>query len=113
MNYLKYFNCQKYDRENYNCWNFVQDVFKDIHNIELPNLPIMTDDESVTFLKSNIKYKIIDKPQIGTLIFVQTGRINHVGYCISNKQFIHKNKLGACIQDIPPKAIFYEVLIND
>ena len=113
MKYLKYFQSQKYNREDNNCWTFVRDIFLDEQGKELPALPIMTDEESVTFLQSNINYKILQEPQKGCLIFFQVGKINHVGYCINNKEFIHKNKLGINIDKIMPRAIFYEVIIDD
>lgn len=113
MKYLKYFQSQKYDREKYNCWDFVRDIFKDEQGKELPALPIMTDEESVTFLQSNINYKILQEPKKGCLIFFQVGKINHVGYCINNKEFIHNGNIGITIQKIPKKAIFYEVIIDD
>ena len=110
MKYFNYFKNTKYNREENNCWTFVRDIFKNEQGIYLPELPIMTDLESVTFLKSNIKYKVIDKPREGILIFFNIGRITHIGYCINEKEFIHKNKIGAAIEKIPNKAIFYEVL---
>jgi cell wall-associated NlpC family hydrolase len=113
MKYLKYFQSQKYNREQNNCWDFVRKIYKDEQGKELPELPIMTDEESVTFLKSNINYKVIQEPKEGCLIFFQIGKINHIGYCINKKEFIHKNKIGANIERIPKKAIFYEVIIND
>ena len=112
MDLLKYFRVQKYNRDNYNCWDFVRDIYKEEHNITLPELPIMTDQASVTFLRSNINYKIVDKAYKGCLIFFHAKGINHVGYAINEKEFVHKNEQSSTVDKIPQSAIIYEVL-ND
>lgn len=64
MNYQKYFSDYKYQYGSNDCWTFVQQVYKDEHNRELPDYPICaTKPEIASFLTSNIDYEIVDKAE--------------------------------------------------
>lgn len=110
MNYIRYFQKYKYQREIDDCWTLVQEIFKDEQDIILPDCPIMTDyTEFAGYLKSNLKYKQIDKPHKGCLIYLHYGEINHAGYAISDKKFIHRTKSNVEVTNIPAKALIYEI----
>ena len=61
MDYLKYFKNDRYQKSKNDCWTLLQDIFKDEHGIELPDIPILEDEES--FVRENIKHRKIEKPQ--------------------------------------------------
>ena len=111
MNYVKYFQSPKYEYDINDCWTFLQEVFKDEHNFELPAHPIMTDkSEIASYLKSNIPYKIMEKAEKGCIVYFIRGNMHHAGYAIDSKKFIHKTLQRVEVSDIPPDAIIYKVL---
>lgn len=112
MNYLKYFQSPKYNRENYNCWDFVRQIFRNEHGLELPDLPIMTDTESISYLKSNIEYREITEPKAGCIVLFYCSGKGHAGYAINYKEFIHLTYKNPQITRIPKNVSLYEVL-ND
>lgn len=110
MDYLKYFQNNKYQLGKYDCWTFVQQVFKEEQNITLPDVPVF-DSSNESFLKGNIRHNWLDKPCKGCLVFVKTNKLNHVGYAISEKEYMHKtSRTGVIVSKIPQNAEFYEVL---
>ena len=55
MNYLKYFQNDRYKKGENDCWTLVQDIFSDEKGIMLPDCPIMTDYSPFeSKLKSNL-----------------------------------------------------------
>lgn len=111
MNYLKYFQNSKYKLGEYDCWTFVQDVFLNEQGIKLPDVPVFDDPENESRLKANIKHKQLDKPEKGCLVFVPTKLYGHVGYAISEKEYMHKtSKTGVQISLIPKTAEFFKIL---
>lgn len=111
MNYVKYFQNTKYERDKNDCWTFLQQVFYDEEGIKLPNHPIMTDkSEIATHLISNIPYKIVEKAHKGCVIYYHNGGTHHAGYALNDKKYIHKTKQRVEISKIPENAIIYEVL---
>lgn len=109
MNYQKYMVNNKYDLGNNDCWTLMQDIFKDEHDLELPDLPIF-DAPDVNYLKTNVKHKKVDNAQKGCLVHVWNKKIQHVGYAINSKQYIHKTYTGVIVAVIPKNAYIYEVL---
>ena len=115
MNYLKYFKNNKYIKGQNDCWTLVQDIYKDEHNIQLPDCPIFdSPDLWADYLKtkSNVPYRIVEKPFNGCLIHFEHLGIEHIGYALNEKEYIHKTFNDVKISKIPNKAIIYEVL-ND
>ena len=111
MNYIKYFQNSRYQKGTNDCWTLVQDIFLDEKGIKLPDCPIMTDYSPFeTKLKSNFKYSILDKAKVGCLIHYRNGKIEHIGYALNEKQYIHKTFSRVEVSNIPEKAIIYEVL---
>ena len=110
MDYLKYFKNGKYQKFKNDCWTLLQDIYIDEHGIILPDIPIFEDEES--FVRSNIKHKIVDKPKKGVAVHVSVGSIEHIGYAINEKEYIHKTiNQGVKISPIPRYATFYEVIV--
>lgn len=113
MNYLKYFQNNKYQKGINDCWTLVQDIVFDEKGIKLPDCPIMTDyTQFESKLKSNFKYKLIGKAKEGCLVHFRSGKIEHIGYALNEKQYIHKTFSKVEVSNIPEKAIIYEIL-ND
>lgn len=111
MNYLKYFQNDKYQKGINDCWTLVQDIFLDEKRIKLPDCPIMTDyTQFETELKSNLKYKVLEHAKEGCLIHFRNGKIEHIGYALNGKQYIHKTFSRVEVSNIPEKAKIYEVL---
>lgn len=115
MDYLKYLRNNKYEKGLNDCWTLVQDIYKDEHNISLPDCPIFeSPDEWAEYLKvkSNVPYRIVNKPFKGCLIHFKYKDIEHIGYALNESDYIHKTFTSVAISKIPTKCIIYEVL-ND
>lgn len=121
MDYLKYFQNNKYQKGINDCWTLVQDIFSDEKGVKLPDCPIMTAADGAngttpdyalfeSKLKSNFKYQVLDKPKEGCLIHFRSGKIEHIGYALNEKQYIHKTFSRVEVSNIPEKAKIYEVL---
>lgn len=111
MNYQKYFSDYKYQYGSNDCWTFVQQVFKDEHNIELPDYPICSDSsERAVYLKSNINLEQVPIAFKGCIVYFTKNHINHAGYAIDDKLYIHKTRQRVEFSKIPEKAIIYKVL---
>ena len=83
---------------------------RDEHGIELPDIPILEDEES--FVRENIKHKKIEKPQKGVVVHVSAGELEHIGYALNEKEYIHKTiNQGVKVSPIPKGAEFYEVIV--
>ena len=112
MDYLKYFKNDKYELGKLDCWTFVQYVFKEEQNINLPDIPIFDDPDSETRLKANIKHIQLEKAEKNCLVFVKTKTYGHVGYAISDKEYMHKTiNQGVKVSPIPKGAEFYKIII--
>ena len=111
MNFIKYFQENEYVKDKNDCWSFVQKVFKDEHNILLPNHPIMTDkSEIASYLKSNISYQIMEKAEKSCIIYFFKNNLHHVGYALNDKKYIHKTYQKVEVSDIPKDAVIYKIL---
>lgn len=111
MNYLKYFQNNKYEKGSNDCWTLVQDIVLDEKGIKLPDCPIMTDYTAFeSNLKSNFFYKEVETPQEGCLIHFRKGKIEHIGYALNAKKYIHKTFSRVEVSDIPKKeARIYKI----
>lgn len=109
MNYLKYFQNYSYKLGENDCWTFTQQVFKDEKGIVLPDLPVINDTNE-GYIKTNVPLKRVNKASEGCLVFVKTKDVNHAGYAISDKEYIHKSCKCVLISLIPKTAEIYEVL---
>jgi len=112
MDYLKYFRNTKYD-DNNNCWTFVREIYKDEHNVLLPEVPIFeTPLEWTSYLQANIKHKVLETAHKGCLIHVWNKIDEHIGYATNDKEYLHKTSKGVFVSAIPKRCLIYEV-IND
>lgn len=110
MNYIKYFQDYKYQYGSKDCWSFVQTVFKDEHNIDLPDYPICNSQSDVaSYILSNIDLKQVDKAEKGCIIYIKLGNMHHAGYAINDKLYIHKTRQRVEVSNIPDKAIIYKL----
>ena len=111
MDFLKYFKNNEYIKGINNCWTFVQEVYKDEHDYNLPDVPVFdTPSEWKTYLKTNIDYRIAEKAHKGCLIHVWTTVDEHIGYAVDGLKYIHKTSRGVFVSPIPKKCIIYEVI---
>lgn len=110
MNYLKYFQNKEYELGINDCWTFIQEVFKDEHNIQLPDCPICRDDKEYSnYIHANMAVKPVKKAYKGVLVHISS-KFEHIGYAINEKEYIHKCVEGTIIQKIPNKSLLYEVV---
>lgn len=111
MDYLKYFQNDKYQKGINDCWTLVQDIYLDEKGVKLPDCPIMTDYSPFeSKLKENFKYNVLDKPKEGCLIHFRSGKIEHIGYALNDSKYIHKTFSRVEVSDIPKNAKIYEVI---
>lgn len=113
MDFLKYFKYKYKENEN-NCWEFVRFIYKEEHNVDLPELPILDtmQQDCKYFLQSNIKHKLTKEPKRGVLIHVWHKDREHIGYALDNKKYMHLKDKGVRVDDIPQRCLMYEIL-ND
>lgn len=109
MNYLKYFQNDKYIKSKNDCWTLLQEIYKDEHGIILPDIPIFEDEDS--FVRSNVKHREVEKAFKGVAVHVKAHGIEHIGYALNEKEYIHKTiNQGVKVSPIPKHAKLYEVL---
>ncbi len=109
MNYLKYFQNDKYIKSRNDCWTLLQEIYKDEHGIILPDIPIFEDEDS--FVRGNVKHREVEKAYKGVAVHVKTKDIEHIGYALNEKEYIHKTINGGVkVSPIPKNAKLYEVL---
>lgn len=110
MDYLKYLTDKtEYKRGEHDCWVFVQQIYKEEHNKILPDLPVMQT-ECHSFLKANMTGKRVKKAHKGCLIYVTYNDVEHSGYALDEKLYIHRALEQVHISPIPQKAIIYDIL---
>lgn len=86
----KYF--KDYVKGKDDCWTLVIDIFKDLHNIDLPMYPYcISDDDMRKYIFKTVKLQKIDSPKAGAIVHIDA-RPYHVGYCLNDKEFIHRGK---------------------
>lgn len=113
MDFIKYFKDTEYIEGKNDCWTFVQQIFKDEHNIILPDYPIMIKKSDIaSFLIENIPYNFVKKASKGCIIYFKHDKTHHAGYALNEKEYIHKSIKGVIVSKIPDNAIIYKVL-ND
>lgn len=108
MTYLKYlqipYKIFSSDLNGCDCWGLVQLIYKNEHNINLPDFPNIENKNKLSIKLNEFitKYKKIDKPQHGAIIWIkgQAPYGEHCGYCISDKRFIHISKKGCFLSEI-------------
>ena len=88
MDYLKYFKNGKYQKFKNDCWTLLQDIYKDEHGIILPDIPIFEDEES--FVRSNIKHKIVDKPKKGVRLVCFSVKLQCFGVVYKTKRLLKR-----------------------
>lgn len=100
---IRYMTEKRYKEDEYLCWDFVRDVYKDLFNVELPEYP--ADEIQADFkysLTSNIKHiKIpVEQAKEGDIIVFSLFADQHAGVMINNESFIHLPKEGVQISDV-------------
>jgi len=117
--YLHYFN-RKYIEDVVDCWTLMQDIYRDLHSIDLPNQPQSYDSEvdKSKILHRNCNLAFVDGAEKGIMIHFDDEK-QHCGYCISENHYIHATRNGVKIDKVPTsysslKNIhFYKVLKNE
>lgn len=112
MDLKKYFN-PNYIQGKVDCWTLLQDIFKDEHNIDLPNYPYAIEGRENEFeqhARANLKLETVQKPEKGCIVYVG-GRLSHVGYALNSKMFIHQTVGGTKVERIKKEHILYKVMV--
>ena len=110
---INYMKKKKYIENEYICWNFVQDVYKDEYDISLPDYPV--DEVQAEFkhkLASNFPCKKIQKDEKileGDVIVFSLFANQHAGVMIDSENFIHLKKTGVAVSNINNLGKNYEI----
>ena len=110
---IKYFRDNEYILGKKDCWTLIQDIFKDKHNIILPDIPMCINQsklETTKFIKANVILKPLIKAKKGAIVHYSKLGLSHIGYCLNNKQFIHKCVNGVFVENIKNDYKIYEVV---
>lgn len=87
----------------YMCWEFVQDIYRDLYDMELPDYPV---DEPQTEFKnrmvSNFRPKVVpnNEAQDGDIVIFTSLNLQHAGVMIDNERFIHLGMSTPQITDL-------------
>lgn len=100
---VKYMMTKHYDEQNYNCWDFVQDVYKDEYDYRLPDYPMGTvPAQFKDKLKSNINHIKIEKENAieGDIVIFSLFADQHAGVMLDNDSFIHMSKTNVAVSQL-------------
>ena len=100
---IKYMTKKKYIEGQYICWNFVQDIYKDLYDINLPDYPVdEIQSEFKNKLASNFPCKKIEDNCFieGDVIVFSLFANQHAGVMIDNENFIHLTNNGVVVSNI-------------
>ena len=117
IDFKKHF-LKRYKLGTCDCWTLICDIYKDEHDLILPDYPYAIEDREsdfAYFVKANLMLEILDRPEKGAIMHY-SHISEHVGYCLSDRQYIHRVKEGTKVQDIPSRHCkFYKVkgVINE
>lgn len=96
------------------CWTLVRDIFKDEHDIILPEFPFVNDDNQNDIYnqcRSNLKLEAVQTPSKGCIVVFRIGKMKwHVGYALNERDYIHHSHEGVLTTLIPENADIYKVL---
>lgn len=88
---IRYMMSKKYTKD-YDCWEFMRDVYRDTYNIELPEIPLLeTPIEFKDKLVTNFKCQKVSDDDIkeGDMIIYSRFTYLHAGMMLDDKNFIH------------------------
>jgi len=108
----EYFSKQ-FELGKVDCWTLVQAIFKDRHNMDLPDFPFVVEDEQRAYneFRSNLKLEKVQRASKGCIIVFKSGKDTfHCGYALNSKDYFHMTRKGATTTAIPKKAEIYKVL---
>lgn len=100
---IKYMTTKRYVENEYICWDFVMDIFKDIYNIELPEYPVdEVQSEFKNRLVSNFNHDVIEHENTleGDIVVFSMFANQHAGVMVNKKEFIHLSKEGVKITSL-------------
>ena len=109
---IKYMTEKHYKENQYTCWDFVMDIYKDLYGIILPEYPV--DEIEANFkhkLKTNLKPDIIplNKAKEGDIIVFSLFANQHAGVMINSESFIHLHRQGVQVTDIEDSGQNYAI----
>ena len=95
----------------WDCWTLAQDMFKQEHNIDLPDFPHMTTNskEFKDNIFTNVLLEEVKEPQKGLMVYYVNAGEHHAGYVINDKEYIHRPACGTRIDNIKPFVKMYRV----
>lgn len=116
MQIIKYMKEKQYIENEYICWDFVIEIFKDFYNIELPEYPV--DEIQAEFknkLVSNFNHiKVLPtEAKEGDIVVFSLFANQHAGVMIDNKNFIHLSHDGVKVtnlSDLLGNKIIYRII---
>lgn len=100
---INYMKKKRYIDNEYICWDFVMDVYKDLYDIELPEYPVTEiQAEFKNRVVSNFNHIIVPKGEEheSDIVVFSLFANQHAGVMIDNKNFIHLARDGVKITDL-------------
>lgn len=112
---LKYMTTKRYKENEYLCWDFVCDVYKDLYNVTLPEYPV--DELPVHFkhrMEANFEHKKIEsgKAVEGDIIVFSLMADQHAGVMIDSDYMIHLSTTNVRISrlsDLGGNYVIYRI----
>lgn len=112
----EYMTTKKYKENEYLCWDFVRDVYKDLYNMDLPEYPV--DELPVHFkhrMEANFEHKKIENGQAieGDIIVFSLMADQHAGVMIDSNYLIHLGKTNVRISrlsDLGKNYVIYRIV---
>lgn len=110
MNLNKHF-IGKYKLGEWDCWTLVQDIYKEEHDLALPDYPVFTQskEEFKKLVFTNILVEEVKEPQKGLFVCFSNNGTVHTGYVLNNKEFIHRPECGTKVSELRPFIKMYKV----
>ena len=107
----KYFGGE-YAKGEHDCWTLLQDIYQQEHDFTLPDFPIfgLTESDYPFYMVANMYVEKIPTPEVGCIVH-RSGIIEHVGYCLDGKRYIHRTlNETRCDKIKAEKCEFYRIL---
>ena len=112
----EYMTTKRYKENEYLCWDFVRDIYKDLYKMELPEYPV---DELPTHFKqrmvSNFKHEVVKDGQAaeGDIIVFSLMADQHAGVMIDSDNMIHLGKSNvrvSALSDLGKNYVIYRII---
>lgn len=103
---------KRFNIKEYNCWDFIRDVYYDLHKVDIKKRTpdkLTKRDIFLSFIQQEKEFKRIEKPEQGCIVLFIGKNQHHTGIYY-NKKVLHLTQNGAKIESLDvAKLSFREV----